>query len=268
MVSLKAISLSVACLAIAAGSARATPITWQLENVVYADGTTITGTFVYDAAITNILNRVSDVELTVHANAPGFSGTTFGAGHLYDVIYSDNLGFQLANAPANTLDFTNTTTTNCDNSATPAWPAAGSSLPCAGLPSFNNPYDPNSGLLNGNGTPLNTAAFGTSLFIDPSTLTGLGAGDFGLPDNPGFLPGTTLPLALIDAGFCVDAICDLYVQVPNSNPTVAVPGSGAFLSSLGPAPVDPGETPEPTTFVLGGSVLALGVFSRKRLKRS
>ena len=42
------------------GSAQAVPLTWDLNNVVFGDGTTVTGSFVFDADTTTF----SDLDLT------------------------------------------------------------------------------------------------------------------------------------------------------------------------------------------------------------
>ena len=81
-----------------------------------------------------------------------------------------------------------------------------------------------------------TGAFALSLFVtDGSTFTNAGG---------------TLNIGFMRAGTCADAGCDdLNVNLPFSTS-----GSGQFVS---------GAVPEPSTFILGGSVLLLGGLRRK-----
>lgn len=76
-----------------------------------------------------------------------------------------------------------------------------------------------------------TGAFLISLFdIDGSTFTNAGG---------------TLNIGFLRAGTCADAGCTSY----NTNLPFSSTGSGQFVS---------GAVPEPSTFILGGSVLLLG----------
>ena len=49
MLSQRVCAVAIGMLTIGLGSAQATPITWDLSNVAFADGTTVTGSFVFDA---------------------------------------------------------------------------------------------------------------------------------------------------------------------------------------------------------------------------
>jgi hypothetical protein len=81
-----------------------------------------------------------------------------------------------------------------------------------------------------------TGAFAISLFdVDGSIFTNAGG---------------TLNLGFMRAGTCADSGCTSY----NTNFPFSSVGSGQFVS---------GAVPEPSTFILGGSVLLLGVLRRK-----
>jgi len=49
MLTQRVCAVALGILTIGLGSAQATPVTWDLSNVAFADGTTVTGSFVFDA---------------------------------------------------------------------------------------------------------------------------------------------------------------------------------------------------------------------------
>jgi hypothetical protein len=63
---------AAAALFLASSSANAVPVTWTLEDVVFSDGGTATGSYVYNAST----NTLSNIHIVTSANAP--FGTTYG----------------------------------------------------------------------------------------------------------------------------------------------------------------------------------------------
>ena len=69
-------AVAVGILTIGLGSAQATPLTWDLSNVAFSDGTVVTGSFVFDADtdIFGVLNISTSGGTSVPAQSTWFYG--------------------------------------------------------------------------------------------------------------------------------------------------------------------------------------------------